>query len=597
MTELHGNLSGIRDSHIKQIEELYQYPVGSDEFLPPDLARILAGHSAAINREISIYISRGGDVLDITVGYLDNVSLAELSLRRSRERLSMVRCIHTHPGGSAHLSDVDLTALKTLRLDAMCALGVDGQGRVTGVTAAFLGERVDGVPQPWLTPVFALDDLPQEEWLHQIAVSDQAVLRGEESEMDRPERALLVSIDSQKSLDELEALCESAGAQVVGRHLQAKARPDTATYVGSGKAGELALEAQALEADILVTDDELTAMQTSRLEELVGIPVVDRTTLILDIFAQNAITSEGKLQVELAQLNYRASHLKGQGLVMSRLLGGIGVRGPGESKLEMDRRYIRERINQLKSELRKMERQRSIRRKGRERNAVPVVALVGYTNTGKSTLLNRLSGADVLVKNQLFATLDAVNRKVDLPDGDSFVLVDTVGFINKLPTDLIEAFHSTLEEAALADMLVIVSDAASPEHMAQRAVVDEVLAKLGAQHQPRIEVLNKCDIAPPASVYALPGAICVSAQTGEGLDKLLAEIARLLRVRERPYKLFVPFKDYSLLNDLRQQGRILEEEHQEQGTLVTVMLETAALGRLNAKYGELQTDIPDDADA
>ncbi|NLD33923.1 MAG: GTPase HflX [Clostridiales bacterium] len=597
MSELHGNLSGIRDSQIKLIEELYQYPVGSDEFLPPDLACILAQHSANINREISIYISRGGDVLDITVGYLDNVSLAELSLRRSRERLSMVRCIHTHPGGSARLSDVDLTALKTLRLDAMCALGVDGEGRITGVSAAFLGERVDGVPQPWVTPVFSLDQLPQEEWLHQIMVSDQAVLRGEERGMDRPERALIVSTDSQKSLEELEALCESAGAEVVGRHLQLKAHPDPATYVGSGKAGELALEAQALEADILVTDDELTAMQTGKLEELVGIPVVDRTTLILDIFAQNAVTSEGKLQVELAQLNYRASRLKGQGLVLSRLLGGIGVRGPGESKLEMDRRYIRERINQLKGELKKMERQRAIRRKGRERNAVPVVALVGYTNTGKSTLLNRLSGADVLVKNQLFATLDAVNRKVDLPDGDSFVLVDTVGFINKLPTDLIEAFHSTLEEAALADMLVIVSDAASPEHMAQRAVVDEVLAKLGAQHQPRIEVLNKCDIAPPASVYSLPGAICVSATTGEGLDELLAEIARLLRVRERPYQLFVPFKDYSLLNDLRQQGRVLEEEHQDQGTLVTVMLEAAALGRLSARYGDLASQQPDAADA
>ena len=328
---------------------------------------------------------------------------------------------------------------------------------------------------------------------------------------------------------------------MVGRYLQLKTHPDPATYVGSGKAGELALEAQALEADILVTDDELTAIQTGKLEELVGIPVVDRTTLILDIFAQNAVTSEGKLQVELAQLNYRASHLKGQGLVLSRLLGGIGVRGPGESKLEMDRRYIRERINQLKADLKKMERQRAIRRKGRERNAVPVVALVGYTNAGKSTLLNRLSGADVLVKDQLFATLDAVNRKVDLPDGDSFVLVDTVGFINKLPTDLIEAFHSTLEEAALADMLVIVSDASSPEYMAQRAVVDEVLAKLGAQHQPRIEVLNKCDIAPPASVHLLSGAISVSAVTGEGLDRLLAEIARLLRVRERPYKLFVPY--------------------------------------------------------
>ena len=210
----------------------------------------------------------------------------------------------------------------------------------------------------------------------------------------------MCTIDS-RGLDELEALALSAGAEVAGKYLQQKSSPDPGSYVGSGKAGELALEAQALEADLLICDDELSSVQHNKLEELVGVPVVDRTTLILDIFAQNATSSEGKLQVELAQLNYRASHLKGQGQAMSRLLGGIGVRGPGESKLEMDRRHIRERIRQLSQELHRMERQRGVRRKSRQRSAVPVVALVGYTNTGKSTLLNRLSGADVLVKDQL----------------------------------------------------------------------------------------------------------------------------------------------------------------------------------------------------
>ena len=587
MPQIQGNVSGIRDSFLKELEALYEYPVGSDQFLPPDLAVILAEASAKVNREIALYISRAGEVLDITIGYLDNVALQDLRLRRSRERLSMVRCIHTHPGGSAALSDVDLTALKTLWLDAMCALGVNEQGQITGVSAAFLGERLGGVPQPTVTPVFAMEDLPQDDWMRQIVLSDYAVLRGEDRALDRPERALLVSVDSEKSLDELAELSTSAGAVVVGRHLQMKNRPDTATYVGSGKAGELALDAQALEADILVVDDELTAVQHSRLEELVGIPVVDRTTLILDIFAQNAITSEGKLQVELAQLKYRASHLKGQGQAMSRLLGGIGVRGPGESKLEMDRRHIRERIAQLSGELKKMERQRDIRRKGRKRNDVPVVALVGYTNTGKSTLLNRLSGADVLVKDQLFATLDAVNRKMTLPDGDSFVLVDTVGFINKLPTDLIEAFHSTLEEATLADILVIVSDASNPEYMAQHKVVEEVLEKLEAKHQPRIEVLNKSDVAPEEAFSMLPQAIHISALTGQGLDELLMAIAKVLREQERPYEVFVPFSQYQLQNELRQMGRILSEEHQAEGTLVTAMLDHAAVGKLESKYGPL----------
>ncbi|MHC1786356.1 MAG: GTPase HflX [Christensenellales bacterium] len=594
MPEIQGNLSGIRDSFLRKLETLYDYPVDSDIFVPPDLARLLAEYSAKINREISIYISRGGEVIDVTIGYLDNVALEEKRLRRSLERLSMVRCIHTHPGGSAELSDVDITALKTLWLDAMCALGVDSQGGITGVSAAFLGERVGGIPQALLFPTVPFDDLPQEAWMQQILLSDAAVMEGEEKGIGLAERALLVSTDSDKSLDELEALCETAGALVAGRVLQQKNHPDPATYVGSGKAAELKLEAQALEADILVTDDELTSVQHTKLEELTGIRVVDRTTLILDIFAQRAKSSEGKLQVELAQLKYRSSHLRGAGMILSRQTGGIGTRrGPGETKLEMDRRLIRDRIGQLSAELEKMERQRTIRRKGRQKNAVPVVALVGYTNTGKSSLLNKLSGADVYVEDKLFATLDAVNRKMTLPDGDSFVLVDTVGFINKLPTDLIEAFHSTLEEATLADILVIVSDFASPDYLAQHKVVEEVLRTLEAQHQPRIEALNKTDVAPADQEPAIPGAIRISAKTGQGLDELLEAIAKLLRVRERPYDIFVSFSQYSLLSDLRALGRILGEEHGEEGTLVSVMLDKTSLGKLEAKYGEVIRDSQD----
>ncbi|NLD51833.1 MAG: GTPase HflX [Clostridiales bacterium] len=588
MPEIRGNTDGIRKSFLEELQALYDYQVDGDLFLPPDLAETMAAYSARINREISLYISRGGEVLDVSIGYLDNVALEEIRLRRSQERLSMVRCVHTHPGGSAELSDVDLTALKTLWLDAMCAIGVDGQGRVTGVSAAFLGERVNGSPQPKVWPTVALEQMPQWEWLQQILHSDAEVLLGSDRLLNEKERAILVSTDSENSLDELAALAESAGADVVGKYLQIRSSPDPATYVGSGKAGELALEAQALEADLLIVDDELSSAQQGRLEEIVGLRVVDRTTLILDIFALNAVTSEGKLQVELAQLKYRSSHLKGQGVVLSRLLGGIGVRGPGESKLEMDRRHIRERMNQLSGELKKMERQRAVRRKGRDRNAVPVVALVGYTNAGKSSLLNRLSGADVLVKDQLFATLDAVNRRVELPDGDAFVLVDTVGFINKLPTDLIEAFHSTLEEATLADVLVIVSDASSPDLLAQRQVVETVLAKLEAQHQPRIEVLNKSDVAPPSAYQAIPGALHVSAVTGQGIDKLLSEIARQLRLREQPYLLLVPFSQYSMLNDLRSLGRVLSEEHRMDGTLVRAMLDKSAWGRLCSRYEDLK---------
>lgn len=313
----------------------------------------------------------------------------------------------------------------------------------------------------------------------------------------------------------------------MARVLQKKNKPDTATYVGSGKAERLQLDAQAVEADVIIVDDELTGIQTRNLEELTGVKVVDRTTLILDIFAQRAKSGEGKLQVALAQMKYRSTRLIGQGLILSRLGGGIGTRGPGESKLEMDRRRIRERITELRRDLEQLERQRDVRRKNRQKSKIPTVALVGYTNTGKSTLLNLLTDAGVYVQNQLFATLDATSRKVVPDDGGEFLLTDTVGFISKLPHDLVEAFKSTLEEAALADVLVIVSDASNPETPLQRKVVDQVLEELGAVDQPRIDVMNKCDLERQSE--PIPGAIEISAKTGFGIDRLMGAITRELR--------------------------------------------------------------------
>ncbi|MBQ7519455.1 MAG: GTPase HflX, partial [Clostridia bacterium] len=265
----------------------------------------------------------------------------------------------------------------------------------------------------------------------------------------------------------------------------------------------------------------------------------------------------------------------------------IGTRGPGESKLEIDRRRIREKITQLRRELSELESQRALRRKAREKSAIPVVALVGYTNTGKSTLLNRLSGADVYVQDRLFATLDAVSRNVKLPDGGEFLLVDTVGFIRKLPTELVEAFHSTLEEAALADVLVLVSDASSPDMLSQHAVVEDVLAKLNATGQPRIDVLNKCDKAPAEDFAPLPHAVRISARTGEGIDDLLVAIAKALRGSECKVSVLVPFDQYAVIGEIRQLGRVLSEEYLENGTRVTAMLEPAAYGRLAARYPEL----------
>ncbi len=325
-----------------------------------------------------------------------------------------------------------------------------------------------------------------------------------------------------------------------------------------------------MEANLIIVDDELTGIQTNKLEELTGLKVIDRTTLILDIFARRANSSEGKLQVELAQLNYNSTRLIGRHQALSRLAGGIGTRGPGESKLEIDRRRIRERMADLRKELKELEQQRAIRRKSRERSQLPVVALVGYTNTGKSTLLNLISGADVYVKNELFATLDAVSRRVELPEGDAFILVDSVGFIRKLPTELVEAFHST-----------------SPDVLMQREVVEQVLQKLGATTQPRIDVLNKSDLHQDDGYPIIPGALRISAATGENIDVLIDKIAQLIRSKERPYLVMVPFSQYVLLNDLRQAGRVLEEKHEDDGTLVKVMLDAAAVGRLSSRYGQV----------
>ena len=594
MPEVHGNTQGIRDSELKELKALYDCPFEWNEFAPRELLSLLARHSCALNREIAVYVSRDGDVLDVTVGDTGSVPLQDWRLRRNSRRLSCVRCIHTHPGGSPRLSDVDIAALRSLMLDSMCAVGVDAAGRITGVSAAFLTERQKGVPGVELTEVYPLHKLPQEKWMEEILQADRRVMEGEEAAaQDAPEKALLVGIDTEKSLDELAALAESAGAEVVGRCFQKRPKPDTATFIGSGKAQQLQLDAQALEADVVIFDDELTGAQTRNLEEIIGLKVIDRTTLILDIFAQRAQSGEGKLQVQLAQLKYRSGRLLGQGLILSRLGGGIGTRGPGETKLEIDRRRIREQINQLNKDLEELRRQRQLRRKNRERNAVPVVALVGYTNTGKSTLLNRLTDAGVYAENKLFATLDAVSRRVELPDGGEYLLVDTVGFISKLPHDLVEAFKSTLEEAALADLLVIVSDASSPDMLFQHRVVEEVLAQIGADTQPRIDALNKCDLwdrADELQTTLLPGAIHLSAKTGMGLEALNAAIAGEIRKSEQKMTLLVPFSRHGVISELRQKGRVLNESYEDAGTRVTVMLPREAAGQIAARYGDMRAE-------
>ncbi len=589
---IHGNLEGIRQTLLDEMEGLYALELDEDIFAPPELISLLVRYTAQIRREVSVYVSRAGDVMDVSVGNIDSVPLPEVRLRRSLERLSGVRCIHTHPGGTPELSDVDLQALVSLKLDAMAAVGVLNE-RATGMQAAFLGKRVNGVPVPETTDIYAISRIPQAEWMRRIEDSDCLMLEGQKEALaDRPERAILVGIESLESLEELRALAETAGAEIVDVLLQKKDKPDNSTYIGSGKAERLALDVQGMDADLVIVDDELTGAQTRNLEAIVGVKVIDRTTLILDVFAQHAQSRAGKLQVEMAQLAYQLPRLMGEGVMMSRLGAGIGTRGPGESKLEMSRRRIRKRLADLRAEVLELSNQRALHRARREKNEQPVVALVGYTNTGKSTILNLLSDAGVKAEDKLFVTLDPVTRRIELPEGGECLLVDTVGFIRKLPHTLVDAFRSTLEEALLADLLLIVNDASSPELYQQQDVVLKVLDELGARDKPIIQILNKVDKV--AEVPFLAGAYPISAQSGDGVPALLTAVEQKINADHRTVTLLIPFAKGSLLSQLHDGATVLSEQYEAEGTLVTVRLPVSMLDRILSLIGPgaLRTAVP-----
>ena len=562
MPEIHGNTEGIRKTVLDELAMLYDVQLEPGQFMPQDLLQSLCGYSASMNREIAVYITRYGEIADVFIGRADSIDLPDLRLRRGERRLSMVRCVHTHPRATGELSDVDVSALLSMRFDAMCAVGVSEDGRPTSVQCAFLDAESEGHVRR--TELISARRLPQEEWLSEIERTDAAYRATAPATRTGRERAVLVGIESEESLDELEELAKTAGAETVLRVLQKRPKPDPVYCVGKGKAEELSLRCQAAQADLVIFDEELSGVMQKNLEETLRLKVVDRTALILDIFAARANTREGKLQVEMAQLKYRSQRLLGQGLVLSRLAGGIGTRGPGESKLEVNRRRIRERLTDLERELEQIERQRGLRRQSREKSGVPIVALVGYTNAGKSTLFNRLTGADVYVENQLFATLDSVSRPIELPHGGKALLVDTVGFIRKLPHELVKAFRATLEEARLADVLVLVLDGADAQMESRRRTVEEVLDSLGATEAPRVEAVNKCDLIAPEA-QSLPGALYISASTGRSVENLLLRVENELEAGAQEVRLLVPFSRYALVSRLHAMGGVLEQRHSEEG--------------------------------
>ena len=384
-------------------------------------------------------------------------------------------------------------------------------------------------------------------------------------------RALLVSVDTggydaQASLDELEELVKSAGAEPAFTVTQKLQKPESATYVGSGKLQEIKDVCQAQEIDLIVVDSELSPTQIKNIENFTDVRVIDRTTLILDIFALRARSKEGKLQVELAQLKYMLPRLTGKGIEMSRLGGGIGTRGPGETKIETDRRHIRRRMETLKDELAELEKHRGMLRKRREKDGVITVAIVGYTNAGKSTLMNYLTDAGVLAQDKLFTTLDPTSRALKLPSGVSVMLIDTVGLVRRLPHHLVEAFRSTLEEAAQSDIIINLCDASSDEARVHLAVTNELLESLGCGDRPILTVLNKCDLLEePMIEQDFESFIRISARTGEGVDKLLEAIEANLPMRMKRVSLLVPFANAGIISEIREKGTLLSEEYVAEG--------------------------------
>ena len=594
MREIKGNIKGIRDSVIAELQKLYD--MQSPQLVSQELAVKLADITEYINREISVYITRSGQIIEIAVGDNATVELPSFSGRRGAGRLSGIRCIHTHPGGNPYLSGVDISALKNNKYDAMVAIGVVSPdftkseltfGLITGI------DSNENYTSECYGP-YTIEETENINFVNTVSTIERILDKqtGTASLQVMSERAILIGMEWGRndslwtvddSLEELKQLADTAGATVIKKFIQKRPKPDPAFFIGRGKVQELALYAQQENIDLCIFDDELSPAQMNNLTDILDVKVMDRTMVILDIFAGRASTSEGKIQVELAQLKYRQSQLTGAGRAMSRLGGGIGTRGPGEKKLEMDRRLIKNRIAQLNRELREVKRHRELTREQRTKNRIPVVAIVGYTNAGKSTLLNTLTGAGVLQEDQLFATLDPTTRSRKLPSGQEILLTDTVGFIRKLPHHLIDAFKSTLEEAKYADLILHVVDASNPQMDEQMYVVYETLQRLEAMDKPVITAFNKMDrIGESLTVrdFKADRIVQVSAKTGEGLEALLQAIEEILREQKIYIERVYSYQESGKIQLIRKYGELLEEEYKEDGIHVSAYVPKELDGRV-----------------
>ncbi|KAF1085973.1 GTPase HflX [Sporotomaculum syntrophicum] len=581
---IYGNTQGLKKSDLDLLHSIYDLVADKNTIISLDIARIMAAISSSCQRELAVFIDRQGRVVSVGVGDALTVQLQARSRRRGTYRLAGLRCIHTHPSGNGKLSRVDYAALHELRLDVMAAMGVLG-GKIKEVCFACLEPQEEQLTKYFkdFGPMSAVQLTKFN--LSSLIQSIEGRIKPPASvcptDIQKDEKAILVTIASEDTLDELALLAETAGATPMARVAQRRNVPNTAYFIGRGKVEELAQLRQRLGAELIIFDSELTPTQTRNLENAIGCRIIDRTTLILDIFAQRARTKEGQLQVELAQLRYTLPRLTGLGTALSRLGGGIGTRGPGETKLETDRRHIRRRIDELTKALEQVRQHRRQQRQNRRESAIPVVALIGYTNAGKSTLLNTLTQAQAFTANQLFATLDPTTRRLQLTGNREVLLTDTVGFIRNLPHHLIKAFRATLEEVVEADILLHVVDASHTELTEQITAVESVLTNLGVQEKTTIMVFNKVDrpinhqLLEQVKLSCPYPAVEISALTGIGIEQLKELISQNTLHQRHLVKGWLPYDRTDLIALLHRHGEVYREEYNPEGIFVEAEIDAS----------------------